>query len=252
MLQHIVPGGEDPGTRTIHFGPGSENPPFMGNSIKTAKYNIVTFLPIFLFEMFSRAAYLYFLLQVRPSQVIASGWAARFVCKLHEMSFQHGQTAHLSFHLTPVATMDNQVHDLALHLGACWPAASGLCTSIHARPAAVQACLSWWSIVSPFGGFGSTAAIVFVLLVAAGKALWEDAKRHQEDRRTNASVAHVLQADGRIQTPCKGRERCRGLHLSILAGPFRVQAVDHTWGLLSTYRRLVTAPSTDSSAAEAV
>ena len=60
-----------------------------------------------------------------------------------------------------------------------------------------QACLSWWSIVSPFGGFGSTAAIVFVLLVAAVKALWEDAKRHQEDRRTNASHAHVLQADGR-------------------------------------------------------
>lgn len=64
-LQHIVPGGEDPGTRTITFGPGSENPPFANNSIKTAKYNVVTFLPIFLFEMFSRAAYLYFLLQVQ-------------------------------------------------------------------------------------------------------------------------------------------------------------------------------------------
>lgn len=34
------------------------------NGVKTAKYNVVTFLPIFLFEMFSRAAYLYFLLQV--------------------------------------------------------------------------------------------------------------------------------------------------------------------------------------------
>ena len=50
--------------------------------------------------------------------------------------------------------------------------------------------------MSPFGGFGSTAAIVFVLLVAAVKALWEDGKRHQEDRRTNASNAHVLQPDG--------------------------------------------------------
>ena len=36
------------------------------NGIKTAKYNVVTFLPIFLFEMFSRAAYLYFLLQAGP------------------------------------------------------------------------------------------------------------------------------------------------------------------------------------------
>ena len=37
---------------------------FASNSIKTAKYNLITFLPIFLFEMFSRAAYLYFLAQV--------------------------------------------------------------------------------------------------------------------------------------------------------------------------------------------
>ena len=34
------------------------------NSVKTAKYNIITFLPIFLVEMFSRVAYLYFLAQV--------------------------------------------------------------------------------------------------------------------------------------------------------------------------------------------
>lgn len=31
--------------------------------MKTAKYNPVTFLPLFLFSMFSRAAYLYFLSQ---------------------------------------------------------------------------------------------------------------------------------------------------------------------------------------------
>jgi len=37
---------------------------YVNNGVKTAKYNVVTFLPIFLFEMFSRAAYLYFLLQV--------------------------------------------------------------------------------------------------------------------------------------------------------------------------------------------
>ena len=37
---------------------------YVHNGITTAKYNVATFLPIFLFEMFSRAAYLYFLLQV--------------------------------------------------------------------------------------------------------------------------------------------------------------------------------------------
>ncbi len=38
---------------------------YVNNGVKTAKYNVITFLPIFLFEMFSRVAYLYFLLQVR-------------------------------------------------------------------------------------------------------------------------------------------------------------------------------------------
>ena len=66
--QHILPPGRDgeTGTRTIHFGPDATNGEsgFVDNTIKTAKYNVATFLPIFLFEMFSRAAYLYFLLQV--------------------------------------------------------------------------------------------------------------------------------------------------------------------------------------------
>ena len=53
--------------------------------------------------------------------------------------------------------------------------------------------------MSPFGGFGSTAALAFVLIVAAIKALLEDAKRHQEDRRTNKSVAHVMLPDGEPQ-----------------------------------------------------
>lgn len=34
------------------------------NSISTSKYNPITFLPYFLWEMFSRVAYLYFLVQV--------------------------------------------------------------------------------------------------------------------------------------------------------------------------------------------
>ena len=40
--------------------------------------------------------------------------------------------------------------------------------------------------------------LVFVLLVAAVKALREGCKQHQEDRRTNASIARVLQADNKL------------------------------------------------------
>ena len=50
--------------------------------------------------------------------------------------------------------------------------------------------------MSPFGGFGSTAALAFVLIVAAVKAIFEDKKRHQEDHRTNKSTAHVVHGDG--------------------------------------------------------
>ena len=55
-------------------------------------------------------------------------------------------------------------------------------------------------VVSPFGGWGSTLALLFVLVVAAVKAIFEDIKRHQEDRSTNASTAHVVEADGTC--PC--------------------------------------------------
>ena len=66
------------------------------------------------------------------------------------------------------------------------------------RLCSIQACLAWWNVVSPFGGWGSSLALAFVLIVAAIKAIWEDAKRHQEDRRTNASVAHRYMADGAL------------------------------------------------------
>ncbi|KAK9806980.1 hypothetical protein WJX72_009386 [[Myrmecia] bisecta] len=119
--------GTSPSSRAVHMGPdeGGINPNagFGKNHIKTAKYNVVTFLPIFLFTMFSRVAYLYFL---------------------------------------------------------------------------AQAALAWWSVVSPFSPFGPTAALLFVLLVAAIKALVEDHKRHVEDRRTNNSVAHVVHSDGSV------------------------------------------------------
>ena len=53
------------GPRIVHLSGGNEVEGLPVNSVKTAKYNVVTFLPIFLWEMFSRVAYLYFLLQVR-------------------------------------------------------------------------------------------------------------------------------------------------------------------------------------------
>lgn len=49
---------------TIKIDRGNEVEGHVPNSIKTAKYNAVTFFPIFLVEMFSRVAYLYFLAQV--------------------------------------------------------------------------------------------------------------------------------------------------------------------------------------------
>ena len=52
-----------PANRRVRIGPGALNPLAAGNAVRTAKYNPVTFLPLFLFSMFSRAAYLYFLSQ---------------------------------------------------------------------------------------------------------------------------------------------------------------------------------------------
>ena len=54
-------------SRTVNLAggvPADKTAGFATNNIKTAKYNLITFFPIFLFEMFSRAAYLYFLAQV--------------------------------------------------------------------------------------------------------------------------------------------------------------------------------------------
>ena len=59
-------GGRPPaGPRIVKLEGGREVEGLQGNNVKTAKYNVATFLPIFLFEMFSRIAYLYFLLQAR-------------------------------------------------------------------------------------------------------------------------------------------------------------------------------------------
>jgi hypothetical protein len=59
----------------------------------------------------------------------------------------------------------------------------------------VQACLSWWPDVSPVSGYGSTMALVFVLAVAATKAIIEDRKRHREDHKMNNSAAIVIEKD---------------------------------------------------------
>ena len=56
--------------------------------------------------------------------------------------------------------------------------------------------------MSPFGGTGSTAALAFVLVVAGIKAVWEDVKRHQEDLKTNKSVAHLVNSDGESKRLC--------------------------------------------------
>ena len=60
---------------------------FIGNDISTSKYTLITFLPIFLYEVFSRAAYLYFLIQacltwwqdVSPFSPVGSNVALLFV-----------------------------------------------------------------------------------------------------------------------------------------------------------------------------
>jgi hypothetical protein len=49
-----------------HTEEGAVHQTFESNAVSTAKYDqyFVTFIPLFLFEMFSRVAYLYFLIQV--------------------------------------------------------------------------------------------------------------------------------------------------------------------------------------------
>lgn len=82
-------------------------------------------------------------------------------------------------------------------------------------------------MVSPFGGWGSTLALLFVLIVAAIKAFLEDLKRHQEDHATNASIAHRVKADGAL---CMLRAlRCSGpLCCAVLPLRVSVAACMHT------------------------
>jgi phospholipid-transporting ATPase len=51
---------------------GGQEQKFLGNSVSTAKYNVATFLPKFLFEEFSKSANLFFLF-ISGIQVRAKG-----------------------------------------------------------------------------------------------------------------------------------------------------------------------------------
>jgi len=77
-------------------------------------------------------------------------------------------------------------------------------------------------VVSPFTPYGPTIALVFVLLVAAVKAAAEDRKRHAEDRRTNNSTAHVVQADGAPRTSCPCGPRTDGAQLLTFEGACQI------------------------------
>lgn len=57
----------NPSTRYVSWNkPNAPDEKFATNAISTGKYDsyFVTFLPIFLFDTFTRVAYIYFLLQV--------------------------------------------------------------------------------------------------------------------------------------------------------------------------------------------
>ena len=53
-----------PDARTIQLNEDRNPKGFVNNEIHTAKFGLVNFLPVFLFIMFRRVAYLYFLAQV--------------------------------------------------------------------------------------------------------------------------------------------------------------------------------------------
>jgi hypothetical protein len=64
-------------------GDDDGGPPFADNSVTTSRYTLLNFLPLFLFEQFSRFANMYFLiiciLQTIPSISITGGFPATAV-----------------------------------------------------------------------------------------------------------------------------------------------------------------------------
>lgn len=95
-------------SRTVNLAggvPADKIAGFAKNSIKTAKYNLITFLPIFLFEMFSRAAYLYFLAQV-CSLLYAKHWRCPSVHPMLSIAASSVASCHMPPHMqvSPVPT----------------------------------------------------------------------------------------------------------------------------------------------------
>ena len=82
-----LPGGN--ATRLVHHNTEFGHPrTFTTNSVTTAKYNVATFLPRFLFEVFSQVAYFYFLVQVRRGRLPPCSAGA--ACALHDWSSATG------------------------------------------------------------------------------------------------------------------------------------------------------------------
>ena len=71
--------------------------------------------------------------------------------------------------------------------------------------------------MSPFKPYGPLIALIFVVGVAALKAIIEDRKRHQEDAHLNNSVAHVLESDGATVDDSRKGLRLPGPSLSPLS-----------------------------------
>lgn len=116
--------------REVLLNAGPQRQAFLGNAVDSTKYALLSFLPSFLFMMFSQAAYLYFL---------------------------------------------------------------------------IQAALAWWPRVSPYNPWGSTLALLFVLLVAAVKEVYEDVRRRRSDYVTNARPACIRVGDGAFR-PARWRD----------------------------------------------
>ena len=152
------------------------------NAVSTAKYDtyFLTFIPLFLFEMFSRVAYLYFLIQVRLLLPFVNSMT--WGCKVLQDSCMLCAAA--------------LVLDSDCHIGRRNCNGHAQMPFLWTSGFVLQASLSWWETVSPFAGYGSTAALAFVLLAAAVKAIVEDRKRQAEDHKLNTSITYVVEKEG--------------------------------------------------------
>lgn len=70
--------------RTIYINnenkPNDESLKYKSNRIKTSKYNLITFLPLSIFEQFRRVANFYFLINITISFIIPNPIASNYLC----------------------------------------------------------------------------------------------------------------------------------------------------------------------------